>query len=160
VSDLLVLSLTPPPRNRRLSLASENKARDYGALFLQIAGVYAFTPCLFTWQANNVQPHYRRATAVAFASASSNMGGIVSVWLFTGAPRFHKATCINLVSSIGMAVTSASLIFYFRARNAAKCNEVQALLQMDARGTGDGGWDSPQERRRLGDRHPQFEFTM
>jgi predicted MFS family arabinose efflux permease len=143
-------------------LASENKARDYGALFLQIAGIYAFTPCLFTWQANNVQPHYRRATAVAFAAATSNTGGIVSVWLFTGAPRFHKATCVNLASSIGMAVTSASLVFYFRARNAAKRKEVESLLQMDARGTGDGDgeWDSPGERKRLGDRHPRFEFTM
>ena len=25
---------------------------------------------------------------------------------------------------------------------------------------GIGGWDSPKERRQLGDRHPQFEFTM
>ena len=59
-----------------------------------------------------------------------------------------------------MAVTSASLVLYFRARNAAKRKEVQSLLQMDARGTGDEEWDSPGVRRRLGDRHPRFEFTM
>jgi hypothetical protein len=88
------------------------------------------------------------------------MGGIVSVWLFTGAPRFHNATCINLASSLGMAVASASFVFYFRNRNLAKHKKVQSLLQMNARGTGDGEWDSPGERRRLGDRHPRFEFTM
>ena len=59
-----------------------------------------------------------------------------------------------------MAVTSASLVFYFRARNAAKRKEVQSFPQMNARGTGDEEWDSPGERRRLRDRHPRFEFTM
>jgi hypothetical protein len=143
-----------------MSLASGNKENDYGALFLQIVGSYTSAPCLITWNANNMQPHYRRATAVAVSTAMANIGGIVSSWIFTGAPRFHKATCINLASSLGIAVTSASLIFHLRVRNAAKRMEVQGLLQMDERGTGDGGWDSPEERRRLGDRHPRFKFTM
>jgi hypothetical protein len=143
-----------------MSLAVDKKGSDYGALFLETVGIYTFAPCILTWQANNIQPHYRRATAVAFGAAMVNVGGIVSAWLFTGAPRFHNATCINLAFSLGMAVSTASLIFYFRTRNVAKRKEIQFLLQMDGRGTGDGGWDSPEERRRLGDRHPQFEFTM
>lgn len=92
--------------------------------------------------------------------ATVNVGGIVSTWLFSDAPRFHKATSINLAFSLGMAVASASLIFYFRARNAEKHKEVLHLLQTDGQGTGDGGWDSPEERRRLGDRHPRFEYTI
>jgi hypothetical protein len=142
------------------SLASRSKASDYGALFLQIVGVYAIAPCLVTWQTNNVQPHYRRATAVAFGLAIVNLGGIVSTWLFTDPPRFHKATSINLAFSLGMAVASVGLILYLRVRNAEKRRKVQSLLQSDGQGTGDGGWDSPEERRRLGDRHPRFEFTM
>jgi len=58
-----------------------------------------------------------------------------------------------------MAATCLGLIFYFRARNAEKRREVERLLQMHGYGTGPGGWDSPGERRRLGDRHPRFEFT-
>jgi hypothetical protein len=142
------------------SLASKNRTSDYGALFLQIVGTYAIAPCLVTWQVNNVQPHYRRATAVAFGLATTNVGGIVSTWLFTDAPRFHKATCINLAFSLGIAVVSVGLILYLRARNGEKRKKVQSLLQLDGQGTGDGGWDSPEERRRLGDRHPRFEYTM
>jgi hypothetical protein len=142
------------------SLVSKNKSSDYGALFLQIVGIYAIAPCLVTWHANNVQPHYRRATAVAFGLATVNVGGIVSTWLFTDAPRFHKATCVNLVFSLGMAVASVGLIIYLRARNAGKRRKVLGLLQLDGQGTGDGGWDSPEERRRLGDRHPRFEYTL
>ena len=143
-----------------ISLASKNKSSDYGALFLQIIGTYAVAPCLVTWQANNVQPHYRRATAVAFGLALTNVGGIVSTWLFTDPPRFHKGTSTNLAFSLGTAVVSVGLILYLRARNAEKRRKIQGLLQLDGQGTGDGGWDSAEERRRLGDRHPRFEFTM
>ena len=107
-----------------------------------------------------MQPHYRRATAIAIAFMSTNVGGIVSTWLFTTPPRFHTATCINLAFSLGMAATCAGLIVYFRARNAEKRREVQRLLQLHGEGTWKGGWDSPEERRRLGDRHPRFEFTL
>ncbi|KAH9994533.1 MFS general substrate transporter [Russula compacta] len=140
-------------------LGSKNKHTDYGALYPQIIGSYAIAPCLSTWIANNVQPHYRRATAIAIAFVATNLGGIVSTWLFTDPPRFHKATSINLAFSLGMSVTSAGLIFYFRARNAQKRKQVQRLLQLHGQGMGYGGWNSPEERRRLGDRHPGFEFT-
>lgn len=143
-----------------MSLASGSKDSDYGALFLQIVGIYALTPCIITWNANNIQPHYRRATAVGIGVASVNIGGIVSTWLYTDAPRFHKATSINLSFSLGIAVVSTGLIFYFRRRNAERRREIQGLLQPGGQGKGDRGWDSPEERRRLGDRHPRFEYTM
>jgi hypothetical protein len=92
--------------------------------------------------------------------ATVNVGGIVSTWLFTDAPRFHKASSVNLAFSLGMAVVSVGLILYLRAKNAEKRRKVLGLLQSDGQGTGDGGWDSPEERRRLGDRHPRFEYTM
>src|ERR1700761_7453418 len=139
---------------------SDNKNTNYGALYLQIIGSYAAAPCLSTWNANNVQPHYRRATAIAIGFIATNAGGIVSTWLFTDPPRFHKATCINLIFSLGMAASSVGILVYFRYRNAEKQREVQRLLQIHGDGTGVGGWDSPAERKRLGDRHPRFEFTM
>jgi len=139
---------------------SGNKHSDYGALFLQITGSYAIAPCFLTWLSNNVQPHYRRATAVGLGVGIANVGGIISTWLFTDAPRFHKATSINLAFSLGIAVGSAGLIFHFRTRNAEKRREVERLLQLGEQGKEVGGWDSPEERRRLGDRHPRFEYTM
>jgi hypothetical protein len=141
-------------------LASGNKNSDYGALFLQIVGIYALTPCLVTWNANNIQPHYRRATAVGVGVAFVNLGGIASTWLYTDAPRFHKATSINLSLSLAIALASVGLILYFRGRNAERRRVVQGRLQLGEQGKADVGWDSPEERRRLGDRHPRFEYTM
>ncbi|KAI0301017.1 MFS general substrate transporter [Multifurca ochricompacta] len=141
-------------------LGSKHKSADYGALYLQIIGIYGITPCLATWTTNNTQPHYRRATAVAIVLAASSVGGILSTWLFTDPPRFHKATSINLAFSLGIATTSVCLIVYFKVRNAEKRREVERLLQIQGEGTEKGGWDSAEERRRLGDRHPRFEFTL
>jgi len=141
-------------------LSSDHKSTKYGALYLQIIGSHAAALCLSTWNANNVQPHYRRATAIALGSMGTNAGGIVSSWLFTDPPRFRKAARINLGFSLGMAACSVGILVYFRIRNAQKKREVQRLLQTHGDGTGAGEWDSPAERNRLGDRHPRFEFTM
>ena len=139
---------------------SDNKNTNYGALYLQIIGIYAVGPCLSTWNANNVQPHYRRATAITIGFIASNSGGILSSWIFTDPPRFDKATRINLAFSLGMAASSVAILVYFRVRNIEKQREVQRLLQTHGDGAGMGGWDSPAECKRLGDRHPRFAFTM
>ncbi|KAH9057685.1 MFS general substrate transporter [Lactarius vividus] len=128
-------------------LASDDKNISYGALFLQITGSYGSAPCLLTWNANNVQPHYRRATAIAIAFVSGTVGAIVSPWLFADAPRFKRTTSINLGFSLAAAASSVGMLIYFRVRNAEKRREVQRLLETYGDGTGAGGWDSPAERK-------------
>ena len=61
---------------------TSNKHANYGALFLQIVGVYCVPPCLGTWNANNVQPHYRRATGVAIGFMFTNAGGAFAPFFF------------------------------------------------------------------------------
>ncbi|KAF8268971.1 major facilitator superfamily domain-containing protein [Lactarius quietus] len=125
-------------------LSSDNKNTNYGALCLQSS--YAV-------------PHYCCVTAIAISYIGTNAGGILSTWLFTDSPCFQKATCINLAFPLEMAAFSMGILVYFRFHNAEK-REVQWLLWMHGDGTGVGGWDSSTERKRLGDRHPHFAFTM
>ena len=117
-------------------------------------------PCLSTWNANNVQPHYRRATAVALGYIATNSGGILSTWLFTDPPHFRKATHVNLIFSLAMAACSVGIVFYFKVRNAEKQRMVLRIVKTHGADIGVGGWDSLTERKRRGDRHPRFEFTM
>ena len=136
---------------------SKSKAADYFALFLQIIGVYSNAPCLSTWNSNNVQPHYRRATAIAVAFTATNAGGIVSTWLFIkGSPRFHTATSINLAFALGMAVFCAVVMVYLAYANKQKKRELERLEREQP----GGEWDSRSERSRLGDRHPRFMYTL
>jgi len=59
-----------------------------------------------------------------------------------------------------MAASSAGIIVYFRVCNAKKRNKVENYLQTHGKGLGRGEWDSAEERKRLGDHHPRFEFTL
>jgi len=137
-------------------LGTGNKHSDYGALFLQIVGVYSAAPCLSTWNSNNVQPHFRRASAIAMAFMATNVGGIVSTWIFTGPPRFRTASCINLAFSLGLAAMCFVVVLQLRSANLRKQAEVARLEREDP----GGAWDSLAERHRLGDRHPRFEYTL
>ncbi|KAI0686889.1 MFS general substrate transporter [Cytidiella melzeri] len=137
-------------------LGSTNKHVAYFSLFLQITGVYSAAPCLSVWNANNVQPHYRRATSIALAFGVTSSGGILSTWIFVDPPRFHIATSINLASALTMVAVSAITIFYLSHVNKRKREEVARL----EREMPNGEWDSRRERRGLGDRHPRFEYTL
>lgn len=126
----------------------------YGSLFLQIPGVYASAPTLSAWMANNVQPYYRRATAVALAFVFSNLGGIVSTWIFTDPPRYVVATRLNLAFAVGLCVFAVVVDLYLIAQNKQKAN---VLARLDY---GRNGEDSVEEQKRLGDKHPKFKYML
>jgi len=131
-------------------LVTPAKHANYAALCLQVAGIYMCPPCLATWAANNVQPHYRRATGIGLALLSTNFGGILATWIFNDPPRFRVATKLNLAFAIGTGFTSGLLALYFLYCNRQKDREL-------AKGDVDMSLEA---RRRLGDAHPYFKYTM
>ena len=48
-----------------LAAPAENKFMRYGALYLLVPGVHGGVPVNAAWLANNIEPHYRRATNLA-----------------------------------------------------------------------------------------------
>ncbi|QRV74824.1 major facilitator superfamily transporter [Ceratobasidium sp. AG-Ba] len=135
-------------------LVHTNKHVLYGSLFLQIVGAYASAPTLSAWMANNAQPYYRRATAIALAFVFSNLGGIVSTWIFTNPPRYTVATRSNLAFAIGLCVFAVIIDIYFILQNRRKA----AILASPDYGK--NGEDSTEEQKRLGDRHPKFMYIL
>lgn len=67
---------------------------------------------------------------------------------------------MNVSFATGNVVACGGLIVYLVRRNAAKREQVVVLLREMGDGTEKGGWDSPEERQRLGDRHPRFVYTL
>ena len=55
-----------------------------------------------------------------------------------------------------MAAFSGFIILFLARTNKQKREEAARL----EREMPDGEWDSRKERRRLGDRHPRFEYTL
>lgn len=94
------------------------------------------------------------------AFIATNTGGIVSTWIFMDPPRFRVACSIDLAFSLGIAACSGVAMVMFKRWNRAKALAVEELLRDKGDGRKPGGWDSIEERQRLGDRHPRFEFTL
>lgn len=86
--------------------------------------------------------------------------GIVSTWIFTDSPRYPTASATNLAFALAMAFFSAVVMWDLSKRNTGKKEEVERLLREKGDGKEPGGWDSMQERKRLGDRHPRFVYTL
>ena len=70
-------------------------------------GAFTYASAVGTQNVNNVQPHYKRSTAVHLGLAMANFGGVLSTWIFSDPPRFSKATNINLAFTIGVCVLAA-----------------------------------------------------
>jgi predicted MFS family arabinose efflux permease len=127
----------------------------YAALMLLVAGVYACAPCLISWVPNNTAGHLRRATAVAMAFIATNMGGIMSTWIYPkeSAPYFNLGIRFNLALLVIAMVLVVVQVLLLRFLNRRKERDPLGLLQ--------GTEDLPYEEQfaKLGDRHPRYKYT-
>ena len=137
-----------------LFLTSTSTPVLYGSIFLQTIGAFASASAASTWNVNNVQPHYKRSAAVGLGMAMANFGGVLSTWIFDDAPRFRKATKINLAFSVGMCVLAiVNRVWLMAQNNRKKADWVQRRPLGSEK-------EEEAERRRLGDNHPEFIYTL
>jgi len=135
---------------------SKTVAVRYVSLHMLITGVYATAPCLIAWLSNNSAAHTRRATAVAMGFMATNLGGIVSTWLYpkSAAPKYKFAAKFNLALNCIMLVGISANILLLRWRNRVKVEKREEIL---------AGLEELEEKEQyeiLGDRHPDFKYTF
>jgi MFS family permease len=137
-----------------LFLTSTRISVLYGSIFLQTSGAFTAAAAGTTWNVNNVQPHYKRSAAIGLVIAMANFGGILSTWIFDDPPRFRKATKINLAFSVGICVLASANRVWLVVQNKRKERE---RAQRQPLGSEE---EEEAERRRLGDDHPDFIYTL
>jgi MFS family permease len=137
-----------------LFLTSTRTSVLYGSIFLQTSGAFTAASAGTTWNVNNVQPHYKRSAAIGLTIAMANCGGILSTWIFDDPPRFRKATKINLAFSVGICVLAGANRVWLVVQNKRKERE---RAQRQPLGSPE---EEEAERRRLGDDHPDFIYTL
>lgn len=129
----------------------------YTALFFMITGVYSTAPSLVAWVPNNTAAHTRRATAIAMAFMSTNIGGIVCTWIFptSDAPyyTFGSKFLLSLVA-IAMALGMVSIVLYRRLNSEKDDPEFRQRILQPILGLGYG-----EQLQILGDSHPDFRYT-
>jgi len=144
-------------------LGSEAKYTRYGSLFLTVPGIYASVPPVSAWMANNSEPHYRRASSIALGFVATNAGGITSTWLFPtkDAPNYTRTTIINLTFSILIMVgagINALLLHHMNEQKAQRRDQILAPYGIDS--DDEKGSGATRAWVELGDRHPDFKYTL
>ncbi|KAI0080890.1 MFS general substrate transporter [Panus rudis PR-1116 ss-1] len=141
-----------------LAIVAKNNTQRYIAVFLIAAGIYPCGPCILSILPNNASPHYKRATVTALQLAISNCGGFVATFSYTPdqAPEYKRGHTITLafvaMAWVFMALNVSYCLWENRARaNGQRQDNLEKYQEL---------WDTGKTRAPIGDRHPEFRFTL
>ncbi|KAK9898406.1 MFS general substrate transporter [Cystobasidium minutum MCA 4210] len=120
-------------------LGTTNQKVLYGALVLQVTGIYATAGLFGAWNANNISPSYKRATGIVSGFITTNLGGILSTWLFptTERPRYLRGTRTLLALACIMAGLIVCNILYLSYMNKKKAKLIREGQDDEYLGNGD-----------------------
>ncbi|KAI0365415.1 MFS general substrate transporter [Pilatotrama ljubarskyi] len=127
----------------------------YFGTFLAIVGGFAGFPAIVSWLGNNVVGHYKRGVALGVQLMFGNVGGAIAsnIYRIQDAPRYVRGHAIEIgIGAAGLVLVPLTALVYARinARRAAReCTE-KALEEPH----------SEEAIRRLGDRAPDFMYTL
>lgn len=131
-------------------ISTDRHLIQYGGTFLVAAGVFPSSPLVMGWLANNLAPHYVRATGTGFQIMFANCSAFIATftYLSADAPRYITGHAINIGMLVLSLITTTTLLLYQNSEN-----KKRARGGRDYRLTeGDVG--------QLGYRHPEFRYTL
>ncbi|THH32727.1 hypothetical protein EUX98_g1476 [Antrodiella citrinella] len=141
-----------------LAIVATSNTQRYAAVFLIAAGIYPCGPCILSILPNNCAGHYKRATATALQLAIANGGGFVATFSYTAdqAPKYIRGHSITLAFVAMAWVFMAANVLYCTWENKARENgrrhsNIEKYQEL---------WDTGKTRAPIGDRHPDFRFTL
>ncbi|KAL0576632.1 hypothetical protein V5O48_005331 [Marasmius crinis-equi] len=139
-------------------IVAETNSVRYAAVFLMAAGVYPSGPSILSILPNNTSGHYKKATTTALQLAIANCGGFLATFAYTQdqAPRYIKGHSIALACLCLAWVLILINVLYCAWENKARAEgrRHQNLVRYQEL------WDSGKTRAPIGDRHPDFRFTL
>ncbi|KAF7352804.1 MFS transporter [Mycena venus] len=141
-----------------LAIAATTNAQRYGAVFLIAAGVYPSGPAILSILPNNGSGYYKRATTTALQLAVANSGGFIATNIYTTdqAPTYIRGHSIVLGFLILAWILIAVNVLYCIRENKARAEgrrqgNITAYEEL---------WNTGKTRSPIGDRHPDFRFTL
>ncbi|KAG1734933.1 MFS general substrate transporter [Suillus paluster] len=127
----------------------------YFGTFLIVMGSYAELPGVVSWLSNNLSGQYKRGAGMGLLGLGNFSGAIASViYRSQDSPRFILGHALELMFvGIGF-ITLPILVFLYKRVNAQREAERLAME------SGEGLQYSDEELRELGDRAPDFRYTL
>jgi MFS family permease len=133
-------------------LGSQVAHVKYGGTFLAALGIYPCIANTITWISNNIEGVYKRGVVLGFVIGWGNLNGVVSSNIFFNPPKYTVGHAVIMAYMIvfllgGSIVLEILLIRENAARRAGKRDHwVEGLNE--------------KEREALGDRRPDFIYTL
>ncbi|KAF8175378.1 MFS transporter [Pholiota molesta] len=141
-----------------IAITADNNKTRYIGVFFMAAGVYPSAPSILSILPNNSAGHYKRATTTALQLAIANAGGFVATFAYTPdqSPKYIRGHTISLAFVILAWILVAFNVLYCLWENKARregrrqgnITQYQALV------------DAGLTRAPIGDRHPDFRYTL
>lgn len=141
-----------------VAITAQTNTGRYAAVFLMAAGVYPSAPCILSILPNNSSGHYKKATTTALQLAIANTGGFVATFSYTSdqAPKYIRGHSISLGFLILAWLLVAVNVSYCMWENKAR-REGRRQCNIEAYET---LWQAGKTKAPIGDRHPEFRFTL
>jgi len=141
-----------------LAIKAHTDTGRYAAVFLMAAGVYPSGPCILSILPNNSSGHYKKATTTALQLGIANTGGFIATFIYTSdqAPRYIRGHTIALAFVCMTWVMIAANVAYCLYENKARRDGLRQANVAKYQEL----WDSGQTRAPIGDRSPDFRFTL
>ncbi|KAK4053319.1 hypothetical protein OIO90_003931 [Microbotryomycetes sp. JL221] len=142
----LIMNLAPSPAGVR-----------FAGLFFIAAGSYAGLPQVVCWLGNNLAPQTKRAIGSAFQIGVGNFAALISSNVYRDPPRFIKGHAI-VMGMVGLGFITAPLYAALLKRENMK--REKELTRQQGLPDSEKRVYTVQELRDLGDRAPEFVYTI
>jgi hypothetical protein len=133
-------------------LGSQNAGLKYAGTFLGALGIYPCIANTITWTSNNIEGVYKRGVVLGFVIGWGNLNGIISSNIYFSPPKFtvgHATIMAYMIVFLlgGSLLLELLLIRENKMRREGKRNHwVEGM--------------SEKEAEKLGDRRPDFLYTL
>ncbi|THV91100.1 MFS general substrate transporter [Aureobasidium pullulans] len=131
-------------------ISNNHHTIQYGGTFLVAAGVFPCSPLVMGWLANNLAPHYVRATGTGAQIMIANCAAFIATftYLAADAPRYITGHAINIgMLCMALIITSWMLVYCsWENKKRAKGGRDYRLAKED--------------ESMLGYKHPSFRYTL
>ncbi|KAF9462632.1 MFS general substrate transporter [Collybia nuda] len=141
-----------------IAITAQTNGTRYIAVFFMAAGVYPSGPCILSILPNNSSGHYKKATTTALQLAIANTGGFIATFAYTQdqAPKYIRGHSIVLAFTVlSWSLIGLNVIYCLWENKARREGRRQGNLEGYKR-----LWDSGKTRAPIGDRHPEFMYTL
>ncbi|KAF9483280.1 MFS general substrate transporter [Pholiota conissans] len=129
----------------------------YFGTFFVVGGSYASFPGVVAWLGNNLAGQYKRGIGMAIHIGIGNFGGAIAANIYRSkdSPRYLVGHGVELMFvGIGFIAVPAVVLSYIRI------NKKRDAIQREALEGGEKKKYTDQELRELGDRAPDFRYTL